>query len=124
MNAYSPLHHNDNQFGEYLGNLEYEQAHLVLLFFGDVFRYSLGASGSRCPFCPIELHAYHLFSCPNAPFSSLLPSWQSFVASFHSSDYWSAFITILFLCYQQWSRGSNFFQTKAAERVDHFLGIP
>ncbi len=111
------------QFGEFLGNLEYEHARMVLLFLGDVFRYSMSAAGSRCPYCPIELHAFHLFSCPNSPFRDSLPSWQSFIASFHAAD-WSSFITILFLCLQQWTRGSNFFQSKVRDRVGSFLGLP
>jgi hypothetical protein len=45
-NASMPL-----QFGEFLGSLEYEQARVVILFLGDVFRYSLSATSSVCPFC-------------------------------------------------------------------------
>jgi hypothetical protein len=109
------------QFGEFLGTLEYEQARIVLLFLGDVFRFSLAATSSRCPFCPIELHTIHLFSCPNCPFRNSLPSWSSFLQAIRSSQ-WALSISLLFLCLREWIRGSNFFQTKVRERVDAFLG--
>jgi hypothetical protein len=109
------------QFGEYLGSMEYEQARIVLLFLGDVFRFSLASTGSECPFCPIELHVNHLFSCPNCPFRSSLPSWSSLLNALHTSQ-WANSVTILFLCLQQWVRGSNFFQAKVSERVDMFFG--
>jgi hypothetical protein len=73
------------QFGEFLGGLEYEQARIVLLLLGDVFRFSLATTSSRCPFCPIELHTVHLFSCPNCPFRSSLPTWSSFIDALRSS---------------------------------------
>jgi hypothetical protein len=109
------------QFGEFLGTLDYESARIVLLVLGDVFRFSMAATGSECPFCPIQLHRTHLFLCPNCPFRRELPSWQRFVCSFRAAD-WSSFITILFLCLQQWMSGTNFFQGKMIERVDGFLG--
>jgi hypothetical protein len=115
-NAIMPL-----QFGEYLANLEYEEARIVLLLLGDVFRFSLAATSSRCPFCPIELHTVHLFSCPNCPFRSSVPSWSSFLSAIHSSQ-WTLSISLLFLCMREWCRGSNFFQSKVRDRIDAFLG--
>jgi hypothetical protein len=109
------------QFGEFLGSLEYEQARVVLLFLGDVFRFSLATTSSRCPFCPIELHAVHLFSCPNCPFRNSLPTWSSFIDALRSSQC-ALSISVLFLCLREWIRGSNFFQSKVRERVDAFLG--
>jgi hypothetical protein len=37
------------QFGEFLGTLDYESARIVLLVIGDVFRFSMAATGSECP---------------------------------------------------------------------------
>jgi hypothetical protein len=109
------------QFGEFLGGLEYEQARIVLLLLGDVFRFSLATTSSRCPFCPIELHTVHLFSCPNCPFRSSLPTWSSFIDALRSSQ-WALSISVLYLCLREWIRGSNFFQSKVRERVNAFLG--
>jgi hypothetical protein len=108
------------EFGEFLGTLEYEQARVVLLFLGDVFRYSLSATGSSCPFCPVELHSVHLFSCPNCPFRDMLPSWPTFLEAVHTSQ-WAVVVSTLFYCLQQWIRGSNFFSTTLGDRVDSFF---
>jgi hypothetical protein len=94
------------QFGEYLGSLEYEQVRIVLLIMGDVFRFSMAATESGCPFCPIQLHTSHLFLCPNCPFRSSLPSWRDLLTAFHRTD-WQTFVMLIFLCLQQWMRGSN-----------------
>ncbi len=115
QNATMPL-----AFGEFLGSLDYEQARIVLLFLGDVFRFSLAATGSRCPFCPIELHAVHLFLCPNCPFRSELPQWSTFLQFLHAAE-WMMAVTTLFLCFRRWHRGSNFFQAKLGERLDAFF---
>jgi hypothetical protein len=109
------------QFGEFLGTLDYETARMVVLIVGDVFRFSMAVSGSECPFCPIQLHMSHLFLCPNCPFRNLIPSWQDLLTSFQRLE-WGNFITILFLCLQQWMRGTTFFESKMVERVNGFLG--
>ncbi len=107
------------QFGEFLGTLEYEEARIVLLFLGDVFRFSMAATSSRCPFCPVELHAVHLFTCP---FRQSLPTWQSALSSFHRSD-WPGFVNLLFLCLQGWLLGTHFFQPRFAKRVSSYLSL-
>jgi hypothetical protein len=108
------------QFGEYLGTLEYEQARVVILFLGDVFCYSLLATSSSYPFCPVELHSVLLFSCPNCPFSDRLPSWPTFLKAVHTSQ-WAVVVSTLFVCLQQWIRGSNFFSATLGDRVDSFF---
>lgn len=108
------------QFGEFLGTLDYESARIVLLVLGDVFRFSMAATGSECPFCPIQLHTQHLFLCPNCQFRDTVPSWSSFLESFQRMD-WGSFISLLFLCLQQWMRGTSFFQNKMIERINGFL---
>jgi hypothetical protein len=114
-NAMIPL-----QFGEFLGGLEYEQARIIMLVMGDVFRFSMAATGSECPFCPIQLHTPHLFLCPNCPFRGSLPSWQLLLESFRNLD-WSSFVFMIFLCLQQWMRGTSFFEGRMVDRVDKFL---
>ncbi len=108
------------QFGEFLGTLEFENARVVLICLGDVFRFSLAATNSRCPFCPIELHLFHLFRCPNSPFQVSLPSWSDFVQAFQVAN-WSGFILILFQCLLEWDRNSHFFHTRASKRIRSFF---
>jgi hypothetical protein len=110
------------QFGEFLGTLEMEEVRIILVFLGDTFRFSLAATGSRCPFCPIELHARHLFTCPNCPFRSELPRWQDFIDHFHGAR-WPSFIFLLFLCLQVWIRNSHFFDSKVGKRVSSFMSL-
>jgi hypothetical protein len=108
------------QFGEFLGTLDLEESRIVLTFLGDTFRFSLAATGSQCPFCPVQLHAQHLFTCPNCPFGSLLPSWNAFIEHFRQAR-WSPFVTMLFLCLQTWISGSHFFQSRVGKRVEDYL---
>jgi hypothetical protein len=107
-------------FGEFLGELEYEHARIVLVCLGDVFRFSLAATTSRCPFCPIDLHFRHLFVCPNSPFREHVPSWHNFVQTFQAGR-WSNVVQMLFLCLHAWIGGSHFFQLRVRDRVSAFL---
>lgn len=85
------------QIREFLGTLEYEQARVVLLRLGDVFCYSISATSTWCPICPLELHLSHLFNCPNSPFRNVLPSWVDFLQSFQQGKCLS-FVSICCLC--------------------------
>ncbi len=107
-------------FSDALGSLDFESVRVILLFLGDVFRYSMGASSSECPFCPIQLHAYHLFSCPNAPFRQELPEWQTFLQMFRDSQ-WRTFTFTLFVCLRIWMNQSNFFSGTAKTRISDFF---
>jgi hypothetical protein len=78
-------------FGEYLGVLDYEMARMIVLVMGDVFRFSLAAGSSLCPFCPVQLHFQHLFMCFICPFRGSFPSWPSVLQAFCVSD-WALFV--------------------------------
>jgi hypothetical protein len=108
-------------FGEFLGSLDYEIARIVILFMGDVFRFSLAVSGSMCPFCPIQFHAQHLFCCPNCPFRDSLPPWSSFVQAFQISD-WATVVQVIMLGFSVWQNHTSFFRTSCKDRVSIFLG--
>lgn len=110
------------QFGEFLGSLDYEEARIVLLFLGDVFRFSMSATSSDCPFCPVQLHASHLFLRPNCPFTLSLPRWQDFLGHFHQAR-WSSFVVMLFLCLQVWMENTHFFQPRFRGRITGFLSF-
>ncbi len=107
-------------FCNHFGSLDIESARVVLLFLGDVFRFSLGASGSVCPFCPSQLHASHLFLCPNTPFTSELPQWSVFINYFRSSD-WQSFVLTLFLTLRIWATRTNFFSVNAKRNINRFF---
>ncbi len=107
-------------FGDTLGSVEYESARIMILFLGDVIRFSLGASSTECPFCPIQLHASHFFQCPNAPFRRELPQWQSFIQAFKDSK-WKEFILLLFLCLRTWANKTSFFSDTAKSRIHDFF---
>jgi hypothetical protein len=49
-------------------------------------------TSSRCPFCPVEMHARHLFTCQNCPFAQTLHNWRDFLDHFHQSR-WPTYIT-------------------------------
>ena len=55
-------------FQEFCGTLDFESVRVIIIFLGDLVRFSFSSGSSSCPFCPIELHSHHMFSCPNAPF--------------------------------------------------------
>jgi hypothetical protein len=108
-------------FGEFLGTLEYEIARIVILFMGDVFRYSLSVGSSRCPFCPVELHAQHLFLCQNCPFHRDLPVWSLVIQSFRVCD-WATFVHLILSGFYIWQTHTNFFRPISKDRVSAFLG--
>lgn len=108
-------------FGDALGSVEYECARVIILVLGDVFRYSLAAASSRCPFCPIEFHTPHLFLCPNCPFQQELPRWSSFLQMFRTGQ-WGNFFALLFTCLRVWARRTRFFSDAAISRFSEYKG--
>ncbi len=107
-------------FCDHFGSLDLESARVVLLFLGDVFRFSLGATRSECPFCPSQLHASHLFLCPNTPFATDLPQWSDFISYFRSSN-WHSFVSMLFLTLRIWATRTNFFSENAKRNIHRFF---
>ena len=107
-------------FQEFLGEVDYENARILIIFMGDLVRFSLSRVSSLCPFCPCELHSYHLFTCPNAPFRAQLPLWSDSV-NFFLNESWSVFIRNIFLCLSVWMSSSNFFHARCCSYVSSFL---
>jgi hypothetical protein len=116
----SVQHRFPRDFGQHLGELPFEIARIVMLCLGDVFRFSLGASSIACPFCPVNLHFRHLFSCPNAPFGPQLISWGEMVHIFSGRD-WNTFILNMMLTLSLWMSFSSFFNRRSCDRVRAFL---
>jgi hypothetical protein len=112
--------HFPRQFGEFLCDLPQEIVRIILVCLGDVFRFSLGVSSPRCPFCPINLHFRHLFECPNAPFRSQLLRWGDMVQIFNDSR-WGDFVSSLFLTLSLWMSLTSFFNRRSCDRVRSFL---
>jgi hypothetical protein len=108
-------------FGEFLGTLDFEIARIVILFMGDVIRFSLAVGSSSCPFCPVQLHVQHLFRCPNCPFRDSLPTWSSFVQAFRVSD-WASVVQIIMMGLFVWQNNTVFFRSTCKDRVSVFLG--
>jgi hypothetical protein len=107
-------------FCTHIGTLDLESARVVLLFLGDVFRFSLSATRSECPFCPSQLHASHLFLCPNPPFASELPSWSALITHFKTQD-WKSFITMIFFVLRVWAKRTNFFSENAKRNINRYF---
>jgi hypothetical protein len=110
-------------FCMYTGSIDFESVRILLLFLGDVFRFSLGATGSECPFCPTQLHAAHLFQCPNCPFRAELPDWSMFIRLFQSRE-WNSFITMLFVTLRLWDSNTVFFSSNAKRNINNFFRGP
>jgi hypothetical protein len=109
-------------FADALGSVDYESVRVIILFLGDVIRFSMGAASSECPFCPIQLHASHFFLCPNTPFRQELPNWQVFLQRFRDGQ-WRSFILLLFTCLRMWRDRTNFFSATAKMRIDDFFNV-
>ncbi len=107
-------------FGDAMGSVDYESARVIILFLGDVIRFSMGATSSECPFCPTQLHASHFFLCPNAPFRQELPNWHDFRQEFRN-NHWRSFIFTLFMCLRLWDSRTNFFSATAKTRINDFF---
>jgi hypothetical protein len=124
LNFYVNLSENvriPSDFAEYLGGLEYEVARIIVLFLGDVFRFSLAVGSSLCPFCPVQLHAQHLFLCPNCPFRIELPSWPAVIDAFRVSD-WARFVHLILTSFYIWQSNTRFFRPISKDRISLFLG--
>ncbi len=104
------------EFGIFLGDYDLEIVRIVLVYLGDVFRFSLATARSVCPFCPIELHAPHLFTCPNFPAPTRLPSWENLLRSFRSGN-WQSFMDTLFFCLSIWCDHTLFFHDRASANI-------
>jgi hypothetical protein len=104
------------EFGILLGDYDLEIVRIVLIFLGDVIRFSLSATTSRCPFCPIELHAPHFFTCPNFPQRHLLPSWGTLIQAFRAGS-WQSFMDFLFIGLTIWSDHTVFFHDRARANI-------
>jgi hypothetical protein len=107
-------------FCAYTSGMDMESVRIILLFLGDVFRFSLGATGSVCPYCPVQLHASHLFLCPNSPFRTELPDWSTFIHLFRSNN-WSSFVLMLFMVLRLWATRTVFFSTNAKRNILNFF---
>jgi hypothetical protein len=107
-------------FCSFTGSIDFESVRVLLLFLGDVFRFSLGAARSECPYCPIQLHAAHLFQCPNCPFRSELPDWSEFLLLFRSQQ-WQSFVQMLFIVLRLWATHTAFFSTNAKKNINAFF---
>ncbi len=109
------------EFGIILGDYDLEIVRIVLIFLGDVIRFSLAATTSRCPFCPTELHAPHFFTCPNFPQRHLIPSWGSLLQAFRTRS-WQSFLDILFSGLSIWCDYTVFFHERATSNIKSYRG--
>ncbi len=107
------------QFGEFLADLPHKIVRIILLCWGDVFRFSLGVASPSCPFCPVNLHFHHLSECPNVPFASQVVSWGHMVLLFRNLD-WCTFVSSLMLTLI-WMSSTSFFGRRSCDRVQAFL---
>ena len=107
-------------FQNFLSEINYESVRVLIIFLGDLVRFSFSRVSSVCPFCPLELHSYYLFNCPNAPFRNELPLWNDCIGYFENEN-WSEFIRSVFLCLSLWMMRTNFFHQRACDHVEAFL---
>jgi hypothetical protein len=109
-------------FGILLGDYDLEIVRIVRIFLGDVIRFSMSASSSRCPFCPTELHSPHFFTCPNFPQDNVLPSWGSMIQAFRTGS-WQSFLDNLFCGLSIWCEFTLFFHDRAVANIKSYGGI-
>jgi hypothetical protein len=112
------------EFAILMGDYNLEIVRIVLSFLGDVIRFSMSATTSRCSFCPIELHAPHFFMCPNFPQHHLLPSWGSLLQAFRTGS-WQSFMDLLFIGLTVWCDHTVFFHNHAMANIKSYCrGLP
>lgn len=89
-------------FRRKMGEVDHEVARLILLFLGDMWRWSVLSTPTRRCTCGASLHSEHFFSCP-APDVKQRVEWRALLSMGRRGE-WLEFTAELKECLQVWSR--------------------
>jgi hypothetical protein len=112
----------DPSFGQFLGQIPFESSRIIIIFIGNLSRFSLLSTPDRaCPYCNQTLYSIHFFRCTRFPWDPRNAlNWQSLVDLFANRD-WRQASTYLFQAFRQWLRVTNIFRPGFRDRVDSYF---
>ncbi len=112
----------NSSFGQFLGQIPFESSRIIIIFIGNLSRFSLLSTPDRaCPFCNQTLYSSHFFTCTRFPweFQNAL-TWQNLVHLFVNRD-WRQAASYLFQAFRQWDRITNIFRPGFRDRVTSYF---
>jgi hypothetical protein len=106
-------------FGEILGQLSFESVRVIILFLGNMTRFSyLRPRLKRCPFCPKKMYSQHFFDCEQyAALGDEPVSWSDFVQMFVRRE-WLDGISSVVRRLLGWSRRADIFRFGFRHEID------
>jgi hypothetical protein len=112
----------NSSFGQFLGQIPFETSRIIIIFFGNLSRFSLLSTPDRpCPFCNQSLYSSHFFRCPRFPWEPRNTlNWHVLVDFFLNRD-WRQGSSYLFQAFRQWDRVTNIFRPGFRDRVDSYF---
>ncbi len=112
----------NSSFGQFLGQIPFECSRIVIIFIGNLTRFSfLRTPDRRCPFCNATMYSNHLFSCATFVRNTHRPiSWSTFVRFFIERE-WRQATSYLFTVLGRWERATTIFRTEIRDRVSSYF---
>ncbi len=112
----------DSSFGQFLGQIPFECSRIVIIFIGNLTRFSfLRTPDRRCPFCNATLYSNHLFSCDTFARDSHRPiSWSTLVRFFVERE-WRQATSYLFTVLGRWESATTIFRAEIRDRVSSYF---
>jgi hypothetical protein len=109
-------------FGDHLGSMSFEPVRAILLFLGNLTRFSFTRiPNPPCPLCTGILYSFHLFDCVRLQdFEDESFTWEDLVRFFISEN-WRESITMVFRRFRRWSGIADIFRTGFRDNVDFYF---
>jgi hypothetical protein len=109
-------------FGDYLGTMSFEPVRAILLFLGNLTRFSFTRiPNPPCPLCTGILYSLHLFDCVRLQdFEDESFTWDDLVRYFVSEN-WRESITMVFRRFRRWTGIADIFRAGFRDNVDFYF---
>jgi hypothetical protein len=105
-----------------LGEIPFESSRIIIIFLGNLSRFSLLNTPDRpCPYCNETLYSSHFFRCTRFPWELRhVLTWSNLVDLFVNRD-WRQATTYLFQVFRQWERVTRIFRPNLREHLDSYF---
>jgi hypothetical protein len=112
----------NSSFGQFLGQIPFECSRIVIIFIGNLTRFSfLRTPDRRCPFCNATMYSNHLSSCDTfARNTHRSISWSTFVRFFIERE-WRQATSYLFTVLGRWECATTIFRMEIRDRVASYF---
>jgi hypothetical protein len=109
-------------FIDHLAQLPFESVRLLVLYFGNLTRFSMTRiPNPPCPLCSEILYSRHLFDCVRLEdFEDEQFSWRDLIHYYVNQD-WMEGVTAIFRRFRRWSGISDIFRVAYRDNVDFYF---